>query len=241
MTPVLASSHMIDMASLVERLRVIRFDDADEGGAIFQIPPPATGEQRFEAEMRLGFLPPDLDAFYRVTTRIPGSLDLDPDGRGLADASELGLGALFRVHEYGNGDGLYLEALEHRSALWWVGHDPWDVILVARSLDEYVERCVHYAEARRARELDPELEEEPPPYEPRSKASPVPATEAVRSSDPELRGAALAVGRDGFVFDLRGAQLPVHVDRYTLPLPPKTRLSYRFVRRDELVAAGPGT
>ena len=201
---------------IVGQLRSVRFEYA--GPATYTIGPPATQEQALEIELRMGSCPAELQQLLQVTTRIDGlrfDMNLDPDAGGLSQL--LDLGPFFRVMDYGNGDGLYLEPLDTICKLWWIGHDSWDLVLVARSLQEFVSRCAEFAQswARLESDVGGELEEDEEPvgpYEPQHAIECTRATDLIKSEkDADVRAFLQTLGSDAYVADFRNQPTPVEV------------------------------
>src|SRR5205814_5609697 len=113
-----------------------------------EAPASTTDLERIEHALGGRRCPSELRRLLALTTEFDGShpsfgtasLDFT---RFEADAGN----GLFLVVDYGNGDGLFLEPGEPTCRLWWLGHDSWFVALVARSIEEYVDRCASFLEA----------------------------------------------------------------------------------------------
>jgi hypothetical protein len=178
----------MSIANSIEALGAIELEEPDEDGP--HIDPAATPELRAWIAQRIGAaIPSELAELLGTTSRVfvaGAKLELDD----FQDERALGLGELFRVHDYGNGDGLMLELGEPTCRLWWIGHDSWPCTLVARSLAEYLARCVAYAHEVAAYQRDRSARDEPRlPYEPTIRVEP-------RGAAVDFHGIATPVGVD---------------------------------------------
>ena len=193
------------------------------------IEPPASAEQLAMISRRLGTpIPSELASLLEQASRfVAGSAQLDFDatvGGVFADARSLGLGELFQVYDYGNGDGLYLEPREPSCRLWWFGHDSWFCTLVARSLVEYVERCASFA--RLAAGAGEAME----PFQPAAKVAGIDlATACAREQDDRARQFLAALPPGTTICDFRPVSTPAGFDVASYDAVP-------FARFGELVA-----
>jgi len=111
--------------------------DEDGEPVALEILPPATVDQKAAfASACGGQLPAELDAFLSLTAGLRGLVDFEPKPFLLEDDFIHTL----RVFDYGNGDGLGLEVDGDRCRVWWLGHDPYFIVLHAQSITELLER-----------------------------------------------------------------------------------------------------
>lgn len=204
-------------AEAIARMRAVTIGEADDGCEHVEIEPAATPEQRARiASLFGGVVPSELDGLLAVTTGFDGdhpsmgtaALELDPAGMHFVERA--GFGPLVRVYDYGNGDGMYLEPSEPTCRLWWVGEDSWPIALVARSLAEYVERCVAFLESVSDEDTVGDCA---CPYEPRFELSPRSRAEALDGEeDPAAHALLSAASDDALVYDFRNCELPIEID-----------------------------
>lgn len=195
------------ITELLERLCELSFPEADEGDEHVQLHPPATAEFRVELSRRLGGpLVPELDEFLCVTTGIETGpiemLDIDDEDYGYD------LERMVRVYDYGNGDCVLMEQHEDACRLWWIGHDSYECMLVARSLHEYLSRLVSEAEAVAAG--DEEFASGfTPEYELELACSP--SERLAAETDEVTREWLRTLPPDARVFDLSGEPTPIEL------------------------------
>ena len=164
--------------------------------------------------------PVELQELVKVTTGIEyggtvdGRLDLGLQDEGVYFDAGMGGGErLLRVFDYGNGDGLYLEAYGETCRLWWFGHDPWLCVLVARSIHEYLARYTALAEAAaRAEDVDRE------PFAPaRQVGAQKPSTVLRAGRDAAPMAFLRALPEDAWVYDFRREMTPVEAEAPSFP------------------------
>lgn len=187
------------LTTWIERLRA----------ATFKVKKPATAAAMERLPRSLGGRPPvDLVEFLSLTGGFSSKeFEFSFDCSRLRGEETL-LGTMPRVYDYGNGDGLFLDVSSGHTQLWWIGHDPWDIIFVADSLEEWLRACVVCAET----------ESSAPPWAPQSRARPssFEQADATLTNDDERRFLA-TLPDAAVVFDLREATIPVEIPSDALP------------------------
>ena len=194
-------------ASLVDRLRELEFEDCDEGDERIVIHPPADDAFKVALARRLRTpLVPELEEFLSVTRGLShgGTVEhLEFD-----EHEGLDIDGMVPIYDFGNGDHAYLEQYEGACRVWWFGHDPFDCMLVARSLRELFTKIVCNAEAAAAGEEETELT-----FSPDSELddSSSPAALLEHADDEATRAFLKQLPPDARVFDVEGHDLPVEL------------------------------
>jgi hypothetical protein len=151
-------------------------------------------------------LVPELEEFLSVTRGLAfgGTVDhlefTEYEGRDVD--------RMVPIYDYGNGDHASLEQHDGECRIWWFGHDPFDCMLVARSLRELFTKIVVNAEAAAAGEDEPESTFSP---EAELEAAGAPAELLASAEDEATRTFLRALPPDARVFDVEGHELPVEL------------------------------
>lgn len=151
-------------------------------------------------------LVPELEEFLSVTRGLESGGTVDH--LEFTDHEGLDLDGMVPIYDYGNGDHAYLEQHAGACRIWWFGHDPYDCMLIARSLRELFTKIVVNAEAVAAGEDEPENTFSPA-AELDDASAPATLLEHVR--DEATRTFLQALPPDARVFDVEGHELPVEL------------------------------
>ncbi|APR82855.1 Hypothetical protein A7982_08204 [Minicystis rosea] len=243
---------MLSFAREIEIIRgaVILARDGTVGR--YAVAPPANVGVVIAMGERLGCVPEDLGALALETTAIRPdfsdagfSFAIDPLSGGLRDVSDLGLGALFAIHESG-GEVLAIEPRNGAPCrVWWMGGA--EVVLVSRTLSDLIARFARWlsrpeAALEAAEEPSPEGKgntTRTPLHAPKERCAPRLRADIDTSceSDPSARAFLDALSSSALVFDLRGAREGVCCDKaspFGSPI-----AEGRWTRHDEIVAWTP--
>lgn len=123
-----------ELTNLIERLRSIKpvENEVGEPEAIEVLPPLAKDQMAEFDKACGGQMPAELDALLSRTAGLRGLMEFEPEPFPLEQDF---IGTL-RAYNYGNGDGIGLEVNGDSCRVWWLGHDPYFIIILATSITE---------------------------------------------------------------------------------------------------------
>jgi hypothetical protein len=228
-----------DLDRLVERIRANVCLTADDPDKPAEVERPAHADELAALRAALGGeLPSDLARVLELTKEIYGvGIEIDLSGLPQPGTSDDPSDGMLQLGGDGAGNYWYLEPAQTASRVWWLSHDPLEIVLSGRSLIEFVMIRLAYAESltRYFRETSTEEPDDPDRrMHDRRELEGVAVSDCRNGEiDPEVRSFLDQLPDTAKIFDLRRQPAGTAVDLSAL-------MSFdHFFREGEVIALVP--